>query len=161
MARSSANPASALRCFGRAVLDHRPGPLLSARKWDPPATDGGAPVPTCTVTASPDGVSQSFSGVTDQATLSGLADAATDLSTVTATNAIDTGLATTDAPPNVVTEQIVAPNAAATPVSGGDLVTVFDANVSAGCGVWRVACAGPGRGRAPRAGPAPRRRHRR
>lgn len=56
--------------------------------WATPPTDGGSPITSYTVTASPDSATVTVSGSATQATLSGLANASTDSFTVTAINAV-------------------------------------------------------------------------
>lgn len=91
--------------------------------WDQPAGDGGAAITGYTVTASPDTATAATDGVTLQATLTGLANAATDVFSVTATNAAGTSNATTYAPLNVVTGTVLAPDGT-TPVPS-DQVTIY------------------------------------
>jgi hypothetical protein len=63
--------------------------------WAAPADDGGSPVTGYTITAPADTASVQVGPTTYQATLSGLAQAATDTFTVTATNAVGPGMAGT------------------------------------------------------------------
>jgi hypothetical protein len=55
--------------------------------WSPPDADGGSPITAYTVTAAPDGASVNVDGGAGQVRFTGLANAATDTFTVTATNA--------------------------------------------------------------------------
>jgi hypothetical protein len=57
-------------------------------KWAVPASDGGSPISGYTITASPDSSQVTVDPGTLQATLTGLANAAGDSFTVTATNAV-------------------------------------------------------------------------
>ena len=59
--------------------------------WAAPSSDGGSPVTGYTVAASADSATATVDGGTYQATLTGLANAATDTFTVTATNAVGSG----------------------------------------------------------------------
>lgn len=67
--------------------------------WSPPDTDGGSPITSYTVTAAPDNASATVSGSASQATLTGLANAATDTFTVTASNAVGASSGAVYTPP--------------------------------------------------------------
>ena len=85
-----------------------------------------------TVTSSPDNQSVTVGGSTSDATLTGLANAADDTFTVSATNAVGTGAAATYSPANVVSGTVVAPDAASTPVAGDQVsILVNDPNATA------------------------------
>ncbi len=90
-----------------------------------PTGDGGAAITSYTVSASPDSATVTVSGNVTQATLTGLANAAGDAFTVTATNAVGTGDDGVYAPPGAVTGTVLAPNG--TPVAG-DQVTLYVAD---------------------------------
>lgn len=98
--------------------------------WDAPYSDGGAPISAYTVTAFPEGNSMTVDGNTTEATLTGLANASADVFRVSASNAVGTSSPTTYSAPNVITGQVVAPDAKATPVAG-DVITIFPNDGSA------------------------------
>jgi hypothetical protein len=104
----------------------------AAVTWTAPGVDGGAPVTGYTITSWPDNQTVTVGGSTSQATLTGLASAADDTFTVSATNAVGTGAAATYSPPNVVSGTVVAPDAASTPVAGNQVsIIVNDPNATA------------------------------
>lgn len=95
--------------------------------WAAPPSDGGSPITGYTVTASPDTATVTVDGGTYQATLSGLANAATDTFAVTATNATGTsGAGTfTASAATTVSGTVLAPSGS--PVAGAS-VGIFTAD---------------------------------
>lgn len=98
--------------------------------WDAPASDGGAAISSYTVVASPDNATVTVGGDTTEATLTGLANAARDTFKVTAANILGSSVPTGYIQPGTITGTVVAPNAAATPVTGDPVTIVANANPS-------------------------------
>ena len=87
------------------------GDGAAAVSWLAPASDGGSPITSYTITSSPDGVTQTVRGDTTSTTLTGLTNASGSTFTMTATNAAGTSAAS--APSNAVTPQAGSPSPAA------------------------------------------------
>jgi Fibronectin type III domain len=94
--------------------------------WSAPQGDGGAPITSYTVTASPDSATVTVAGNTEQATLSNLASAPLDSFTVTATNAAGQSVGSTFTPPQAITGQVTAPSGA--PVAGDQVTLVTNSD---------------------------------
>jgi hypothetical protein len=77
------------------------GSTTATVSWLAPYTDGGSPITSYTVTAPPDSASVTVGPGAFQATLTGLTDASADDFTVTATNAVGSGI-----PADMVTEPV-------------------------------------------------------
>jgi Fibronectin type III domain/Cellulase (glycosyl hydrolase family 5)/WD40-like Beta Propeller Repeat len=83
------------------------GDASATVSWSAPASDGGSPITSHTVTSSPGGLTSSVSGSTTQTTIAGLTNGTSYTFTVTAAN--DIGTSDPSSPSNAVTPQVDAP----------------------------------------------------